>query len=121
MAFIADSIFDNGLAYAQTNGDRIDICSQAPNTYAEATATYSLGNAVTSVGAPANRTPNGRKVTVAAVTGGSVTGDGTASHWALTNGSTELLAWGTLSASQGVTNGNNFDLGSIDIGIPDAA
>jgi len=122
MAFIADNIFDSGLSYAQTNGSRIDVCSQEPTSYAEATSTYTLGNKTgLTVGAPTNGDTNGRKVVVPAITDGSVTGTGTASHWALTDGSGELLATGSLSASQGVTNGNTFTLGAIDITIADAS
>ncbi|WP_320176612.1 hypothetical protein [Roseovarius pacificus] len=122
MAFIADNIFDSGLSYAQTKGSRIDVCSQEPTSYAEATSTYTLGNKTgLTVGAPTNGDTNGRKVVVPAITDGSVTADGTATHWALTDGTGELLATGSLSASQGVTNGNTFTLGAIDITIADAS
>lgn len=122
MAFIADNIFDSGLSYAQTNGSRIDVCSQEPASYAEATSTYTLGNKTgLTVGAPTNGDTNGRKVVVPAITDGSVTATGTATHWALTDGTSELLATGSLSASQGVTSGNTFTLGAIDITIADAS
>jgi hypothetical protein len=56
---------------------------------------------------------------VSAVSAGTVTGTGTATHWALVDtGNSRLLAAGSLSASQGVTSGNTFDLTSFDIGIP---
>ena len=120
--FIADYIFDLALAELDTNATHQYICSQAPTTFTEATSTYALGVKVTpSVGAPANGASNGRRVTVAAITDGSVTGTGTATHWAITKttGST-LMATGPLSASQGVTSGNTFTLGAFDITIPDA-
>lgn len=123
MAFIADYVLDAALAKLDTEANRLDICSQEPTTYAEATSTYTLGNKTSlSVGAPADRSPSGRKVTVAAITDGSVTGTGTASHWAIVDtGNSRLLATGALSSSQAVTNGNTFTLGAFDIGIPDAA
>lgn len=122
MAFIADYVLDAALAkLAEAN--RLDICSQEPTTYAEATTTYTLGNKTSlSVGAPTDRTPNGRKVVVAAITDGTVTGTGTATHYAISDtGNSRLLATGALSASQAVTSGNTFTTGTVDVGIPDAA
>ena len=122
MAFLTDEALDQGLDYIDTNGTRIDICSQAPTTYAEATSTYSLGNKTgLNTGATQDGDSSGRKVIVPAITDGSVTGTGTASHWALTDGTSLLLAWQTLSSSQAVTSGNTFTLGAIDITIPDPA
>lgn len=122
MAFIADYVLDAALAkLAEAN--RLDICSQEPTTYAEATTTYTLGNKTSlSVGAPTDRTPTGRKAVVAAITDGTVTGTGTATHYALSDtGNSRLLATGALSASQAVTSGNTFTTGAFDVGIPDAA
>ena len=121
MAYINDEIFDQGLDYADTNGTRVDITSQEATTYAEATTTYTLGNATVNTGATTAGDTDGRKVVVPAVSSGSVTGTGTASHWALTDGSAVLLATGALSASQAVTTGNTFSLTAIDITIRDAA
>ena len=123
MAFINDRVLDSGLTILDTEANRLDICSQEPVTYAGATTTYTLGNKTSlSVGAPADRTPNGRKVTVAGITDGTVTGTGTASHWAVVDTvNSRLLATGSLSASQAVTSGNAFTLAAFDIGIPDAA
>jgi hypothetical protein len=122
MAFIADYVLDAALAKI-IEGNRVDICSTEPATYTAATSTNTLGNKTSvTVGAAADRTPNGRKSTVPAITGGSVTGTGTATHWALTDpANSRLLATGALSASQAVTNGNTFSLAAFDIGIPDAA
>jgi hypothetical protein len=122
MPFLADYILDLALSELDTATATLYICSAEPTTFAEASSTYALGNKATpSIGAPANRTPNGRKVTVAAITDGSVTATGTATHWAITKSGTTLMATGALSASQAVTNGNTFTLAAFDIGIPDAA
>lgn len=122
MAYINDEVFDQGLDYADTNGTRIDICSQEPVTYAEATSTYTLGNKTgLNTGATQDGATDGRRVIVPAITDGSVTGTGTASHWALTDGASVLIATGALSASQGVTSGNTFTLDAISITIRDAA
>lgn len=122
MAFINDEVFDGGLDYADTNGTRIDICSQEPANYTEATSTYTLGNKTgLNTGAPEAGATDGRRVIVPAITDGSVTGNGTASHWALTDGAAILVATGSLSSSQAVTSGNTFTLDAISITIRDAA
>lgn len=122
MPFINDRVFDNGLTILDTEANRLDICSQEPTTYTEATSTYTLGNKTSlSIGAPGDATPNGRKVTVAAITDGTVTTTATASNWAITDTvNSRLLATGGLSSSQAVTSGNTFTLGAFDIRIPDA-
>ena len=121
MSFLNDRVFDSGLTVLDTEANRLDICSQEPTTYTEATSTYTLGNKTSlSIGAPADRTPTGRKVTVAAITDGTVSGTGTASHWSIVDTSnSRLLATGSLSSSQAVTSGNTFSLAAFDIGIPD--
>lgn len=121
--FLNDLVLDNGLSVLTNGGTRIDICSSEPTTYAQATSSLSLGNKTgVSIGAPGARTPNGRKVTVSAVSGGSVTVNGTAGFYAITDpGNSRLLAAGPLSASQAVTAGNQFSLASFDIGIPGVA
>lgn len=121
MAYLNDNVFDSGLAYATTYGTRIDICSQEPTTYTEATSTYTLGNKTgLTTGAATNGDTDGRKVVVPAISDGSVTGTGTASHWALTDGSSILVATGALSSSQSVTSGNAFTLDAINLTIRDA-
>ena len=122
MAYLNDYVLDLALAYLATSGNRLDICSQEPTSYTEATSTYTLGNKTSlSIGAPADRTPNGRKVTVAAITAGSVTATDTATHWAISDTSgTRLIATGALSSSQAVTASNTFTLAAFDVGIPDA-
>lgn len=120
MAYLNDEALDSGLDWVDTNGTRIDICSAEPATYAEATSTYTLGNKTgLNTGAAEDGDASGRKVVVPEITDGTVTGTDTATHWALTDGSSILLAANTLSSSQGVTSGNTFTLGAIDITIPD--
>lgn len=119
-AYLNDRVLDFGVNELTTNGTRLDITSQQATTFTEATSTYTLGNKTSlSVGSPAARTPTGRKVTVGAISDGSVSGNGTATHWAITDTvNSRLLAANTLSASQAVTSGNTFTLGAFDIGIP---
>lgn len=122
MATLGDRVFDNGLTVLDTEANRLDICSQEPTTYTAATATYSLGNKTSlAIGAPADRTGGGRKVTASAFTDGTVTATGTATHYAIVDTTnSRLLATGSLT-SQAVTSGNTFSLGTFDIGIPDPA
>ena len=121
MATLNDRVFDNGLSVLDTEANKIVITSQEATTYTEANATYALGDSTSlSVGAPADRAGGGREVTVAAITDGSVTGTGTATHYAIVDtANTRLLATSTLTASQAVTTGNTFTLSSVAIGIPD--
>lgn len=123
MATIADRVFDNGLTVLDTEANKITITSQEATTYTEANSTYALGNSTSlSIGAPADRTGGGRKVAVSAITDGTVTGTGTATHYAIVDTlNSRLLVTGTLTASQAVTSGNTFTLATFDIGIPDPA
>lgn len=120
MAFIADTVFDNGLTVVDTNGTRLDICSTEPTTYTAATSTLTLGNATVNTGAPENGATDGRRVIIPAISAGTVTGTGTAAFWALTDGASVLYATGALSASQAVTSGNTFSLDAVSITIRDA-
>ena len=123
MATLANRVYDNGLTVLDTEADKILITSQEATTYAEANSTYALGNSTSlSIAAPSDRSAGGREVVVAAVSDGSVTGTGTATHYAIVDVSeTRLLATASLTSSQAVTSGNTFSLGSFTIGIPDPA
>lgn len=120
---ISDYILDNGLTKLDTETTHIYLCSADPTTYTEATSTYALGNknfgAGAAFGSPAAGSPNGRKVTSAAITDGSVTATGSAAKWAAVDATnTRLLANGSLAAAQTVTSGNTFSLASFDVRIP---
>lgn len=123
MAFFNDRVMDLGLNVLDTEANRLDICSLEPVTYASATSTNTLGNQTSfNIGSPSARTPTGRRVTTVAITAGTVTATGTASHWAITDTvNSRLLATGSLAATQAVTSGNTFTLGAFDLGIPAAA
>ena len=122
MAFISDYVLDAALAKLDTEANRLHITSQEAVTYTEAVTTYALGVKTNlSVSAPADRTPNGRKVTVAQFSDGSVTATGTATHYAIVDTVAQrLLATGSLAQPQVVTSGNIFSLADMDIGIADA-
>ena len=90
------------------------ICSAQPTSFANV-ASVTLGNKSSpSIGSPTDAT-SGRKVVLSQITGGSITADGTASHYAVVDGS-RLLVANALSAGQVVTNGNTFSTtGAIDL------
>lgn len=121
MAYITDYILDAALSILDTEADRLYITSQEAITYTEATSTYALGvkNPI-EVNAPQDRTPTGRSVTTVAFSDGTVTGTGTATHYAIVDSvNSRLLVTGPLTASQAVTAGNVFSLTAIEIGIAD--
>lgn len=115
MAWLNNEVFDQGLDWLQTYGKRVDHCSQEPATYTEATSTYTLGNAAVTTGAPQNGDVDGRKVTVPAVTGGSNTASGTATHVALSDGVSVLCATTALVTQKAVSSSDTFNLTAWDI------
>ena len=123
MATLNNRVFDNGLTVLDTEANRIDITDSEATDYTDATSTSSLGNSTSlSIGTPQDRTGGGREVVVAAISDGSITSTGTATHYAIVDtANTRLLATGSLTASQAVTSGNAFTLSSVAIGIPDPA
>ena len=120
MATLDNRVFDNGLTVLDTEANAIHITSAEATSFANVSS-VTLGNSTSlSIGAPQDRTGGGREVVVAAITDGTVTGTGTATHYAIVDTSnSRLLATGSLSASQAVTSGNSFTLSSVTIGIPD--
>lgn len=128
MAYLHDRVYDNGLGILQGEVNRLDICTELPATYAEATSTYSCGNAtgdaLPTVSAPGARSGGGREVTVGAVdhADATVTSTTTATHVALVDtGNSRLLAARALAEGQSVTQDNPFTLTSFTVGIPGVA
>jgi hypothetical protein len=117
---VADPVLDGGLTVIDTVATAIHILSADPTVFSDV-ATLTLGNKTWSAGgafgAPQAGDVNGRKVMSTAITDGAVTATGTATKWALVD-ATRLLANGSLSAPQAVTNGNTFTLASFKIELP---
>ena len=81
MASLGDRVFDQGLTVLDTEANKITITSQESTTYASANSTHALGSSTSlSIGSPADRSGGGREVTVSAISDGSVSGTGTATH-----------------------------------------
>ena len=126
MSFLNTLVLDEGLQIIAGAARRLDICRLEPTTYAEATATFTLGSKTgITVPAPAvMSSPAGRKVTVPAVTDGNVTATSTgvsddAEFWALTDpANSRLLAAGSVATAKLVVSGNIFTTAAFDIGLP---
>ena len=120
MAFIHDDVKDNGLVIMTGANRRIDITHTEATTFAQATATFTLGNKAGISVSLVDGTPSGRAARVAAIADGAVTATSTgaaddAQFWAITDtANSKLLATGPLSASQMVTSGNTFSLAEFD-------
>lgn len=123
MAWISDEVLDAALNEIANTAENLYICSQEPTTFTQASATYALGSkAGPTFTGPADGDVSGRKLTVDAISDGSASADGTASHWALTDDSLSvLLVTGALDASKTVNNGDTFTTTAGDIEIPDPA
>ena len=123
MAYLSNNVFDNGLNYIDTNAEKLYILSADPGSIWGNIATYALGNKATpAIAAPTDRTAGGREIVFAAITDGTVTATGNATHYAITDDSaSEILASSTLSSTLPVTSGGTFGLESFTIGIPDPA
>lgn len=121
MAKLHDDALDGALNVIKTNANALYICSAEPSTYTEATSTYALGSKTSpTLGAIGDATGGGRKFTMSAITDGSVTGTGTASHWALVDTlNSKLMCAQALGVSQSVTTGNQFTTDATDIRMPD--
>jgi hypothetical protein len=106
-----DSVIDGSLNIVKNGATQLCLCSAQPTTYAEATATYMLvlktGLTSGSFTGPVNGDVSGRKLTVNAITGTSVTNSGTAIYVALCSGTTLLLV--DTCTSQGLTAGNTVN------------
>lgn len=111
------------MSYIDTNTENLYICSQEPTTFAGASSTYKLGvKATPAIETPVDGAGGGRSIAISAITDGTVSATGTATHFALTDDSGSLLlATGSLSSSQAVTSGNIFTLTSFTVRIPDPA
>lgn len=118
MPYVNDSALDAALAWIRTNGTTLHICSSEPATYAQI-ASRELAVATVTVGASQNGDASGRKATIPAVVGDAVDTSGTATHWALSNASSILVATGALSSSVLLDDSGTYNFNAVDIEIAD--
>ena len=118
--YLHPDVLDNGLVtLTNATSTVLHLCSGTqPTTRALAISQTVANKASPTISAPGARTPDGRKVTISAITDGTVTATATETCWALIDG-TRLLAVGD-SNDQAVTAGNVMTSNAIDIGIPGA-
>ncbi len=123
MAALHNDVFDDGLNSIDQNTENLYLLSADPGLIWGNVSTYNLGSKSDPIiAAPSDRTGGGREIVISAVSDGSVTGTGTATHFALTDDSaTKVLVSGTIEATQVVTAGNVFTLTEFAVGIPDPA
>ena len=113
-------VYDAALDYIDDNCEKLHILSADPGVTWANIATYTLGTKTPPAIAVPEDATSGRKIVVSAITDGTVSGTGTATHFALTDDTgTEILCSQALNASQDVTDGNTFTLTELEINIPD--
>jgi hypothetical protein len=119
--YIHPDVYDNGLVTLTNATSKVlHICSAQPANYAGVAAVTLATKSSPTVSSPGARTPNGRKVTISAITDGTINTQGTGAYFALVDG-TRLLAAGDCSNSQTLYTANPLSVAAIDIGIPDPA
>lgn len=102
---------------------RLDVCSAEPTTLTEATSTYTLADVTLTAGdgngdyVVADGDTSGRKVTVSQQSAVPVDTSGTATHVALSDGTSLLYV--TTTTSQALTSGNTVTVPAFDIEIAD--
>lgn len=118
-----DAMIDASLDYV-AGSDTMCVCSSQPTTEAEAYTTYMLARTAMTPGAgngdftKADDT-SGRKVTMTAKSGVSITNGGTALHVALVNHAGGTLRYVTTCTSQALTGGGTVDVPAWKINIAD--
>lgn len=119
-AQLHNDVYDNGLSHLTTSVDELHILSQDPGvaTYANI-ASYTLGNKSSpTISSPEDHT-TGRKVTVSAISDGTATGTGTATHFALVDSvNSEILATQELDSGEEVASGDTFTLTELYVAFP---
>jgi hypothetical protein len=117
---MADAGADAALTY-WTDADKATVCSAEPTTFAQANATFALGDVVPTFQAIADGDVSGRKRVVDAKTGIPVDVAGTVTHLALVKTGDSTLRYVTTTASQAISAGGTYDTGSWKIELADPA
>lgn len=118
---IADSVLNAALSHIQNNVNQLVLIDTAP---ADRTAALASALATHTVGAGdctiANGDFSGRKLTLAAQTGISVTDTGNYNHAVLLS-ATEILAILEADTTRALVNGDTVNLAAFDIEVGDPA
>jgi len=104
-------------------GDNVHVCSAEPTTYTEAITTFNLATQAIVGGdyTKAAGDVSGRKNTLTAPSGTSITTSGTATHVAVTTLTGTVLEIITTSTSQVLTSGGTVDMSAWAHEIQQAA
>lgn len=118
-ALFDDSVLDAALDKIAT-GTALHICSGTPADRA-AVLTNSLATIVLDAGdyVKANGTTDGRKVTVGAQLGVSVTATGTPAHYAIVDATVLLARTEVNPSSPGLTSGSTTDIPAVPFELGD--
>jgi len=123
MAAMHDRIFQDGLNIVDTEVTHLRLLSASRDDLNFSAVTgVTLGTKTTPavIAATDRGAGGGMKITISAITDGTVSGTGTATHFALTDDNeSDVLVAGAISAPQVVTSGNIFTLTEFTVGIPD--
>jgi hypothetical protein len=114
-----DATIDGGLTYID-GSDYMCVCSSQPTTYTEARTTYMLAEvAMAGSDIVISDDTSGRKATMGAKSGVTITNSGTALHVALVTVSGTTLRYVTTCTSQALVAGGTVDIPSWKVNIQD--
>lgn len=118
MTYLAPRVYDYGLFNLVENSSRLVLLTELQTDH-EAAVAGILGEVPTPVIAgPSNGIGGGRRVTVAAITGGVVSVPGSAGFWALLDDPNELvLACGPFASAMDLEESNTFDIPAFAIDL----
>ena len=123
-AFVYDTAMDAMLSHVMLRGTRLNICSAAPTTYAEATSTYMLAQSAAALTSTnftlAGGAVDGRKITIPATSALSVATSGTSAFVAVTGSSGSTLLLYAPCTTQALVTGNTVSTTAFDWTIRDA-
>lgn len=117
---IPDAIIDGQLDAVLSTATTIHVLSAEPANYAAIAGLELASGAISGSINKANGDTSGRKQTVPAQTGLSISASGTANHVAISNG-TDTLLLVTTTGSQALTSGGTVDTSGFDHEVRDAA
>ena len=119
--YLSDTYHDLLLNGIDTACTQLFIDSALCVTYAEAGTTYKLGvKATPTISTATDDGTTGRKITISAITDGTLSATGTASHVSLCTADALICCY-PLNATVSMTSGATFTLTEHDINLPDPA
>lgn len=118
---VHNDVLDGAHNIIKNNCTRMTVCTTEPTTYAQANTNNMLASVTMASGdfTAADGDVNGRKLTIAAKTGVSISVSGTAQHIALLDVANSKLLYVTTCTSQPLTAGNTVNFPSWKIELAD--